>query len=541
MEVLKLLIAKGAHINPPDCGPMTKAAIQGQNAIVKFLLASGASVNSVDKNGRSALSHATEKRNLNLVMTLLEAKADPNAGTLNLPLSWAIKQGDTNLVGVLLRAGADPNKTADSVRPLELAVGGMQPAIVQLLLQFKADPNVSFGTGTLPIFRGLFDLEILKALLAAGANPNSIETNSSGGIGAQGETPLQVAARIRFERSADGQRYTLNNRGDFDAARLLIAHGAKVNVQRPSDGMTPLHLAVRAVNRELVELLLTNKAEVNVRSSAGSTPLDLAKSQATQTSLDTSSRATSAEIVALLRRHGALDALPDFSKIRVTRQSLNQPITVFEQNTNGGNRYTVLEALLDLYLKAHDSSVLNGPVTVSKTWAFPDLTRLIIYRRARTGADKEQLIPLNLLNPTNGIICGRDVILEFGDILEIPTREYTLGEPSIGLTSEQENAIADCLERSVTLKVRGQTRELQLKPHIVKFTGSLFCFYLQSALNTPEAQSLLLSSSDLARVKVIRKDAENGRTVEFIVNAALNSSDLLFWLRDGDVIEVPEK
>jgi hypothetical protein len=71
----------------------------------------------------------------------------------------------------------------------------------------------------------------------------------------------------------------------------------------------------------------------------------------------------------------------------------------------------------------------------------------------------------------------------------------------------------------------------------------------------------LLSSSDLSRVKVIRRDAKTGKTREWIVDCSppqspsngstffsfqltagadsQPTSDL--WLRDGDVIEVPQK
>ena len=60
------------------------------------------------------------------------------------------------------------------------------------------------------------------------------------------------------------------------------------------------------------------------------------------------------------------------------------------------------------------------------------------------------------------------------------------------------------------------------------------------ALDT--AKGTILSSSDLSRVKVTRKDAKTGKVTEFIVDTTRKPSETGdLWLRDGDVIEVPEK
>ena len=50
----------------------------------------------------------------------------------------------------------------------------------------------------------------------------------------------------------------------------------------------------------------------------------------------------------------------------------------------------------------------------------------------------------------------------------------------------------------------------------------------------------LLASSDLSRVKIKRKDA-TGKIYEWTVDCSDAKSPPNFWLRDGDVIEVPEK
>jgi hypothetical protein len=155
------------------------------------------------------------------------------------------------------------------------------------------------------------------------------------------------------------------------------------------------------------------------------------------------------------------------------------------------------------------------------------------------------------------------VSLEFGDVVEIPEREHALGDPPIGLTDSQHDAMVNFMKGSVRLMVHGGKVELQLYPFP---EGSL----IGSVLKRPEAQGILLSSSDLSRVKVTRHDPVTGKRREWVVNCAplseavpagagytfaqrlqaitergRNNGQLGaapdLWLRNGDVIEVPEK
>jgi hypothetical protein len=63
-------------------------------------------------------------------------------------------------------------------------------------------------------------------------------------------------------------------------------------------------------------------------------------------------------------------------------------------------------------------------------------------------------------------------------------------------------------------------------------------FMIKPALN--ESQ-LLLASSDLARIKLIRGDPTTGQKRELIVDCSPGAPAPTVWLRDGDVIEVPDK
>jgi hypothetical protein len=62
-------------------------------------------------------------------------------------------------------------------------------------------------------------------------------------------------------------------------------------------------------------------------------------------------------------------------------------------------------------------------------------------------------------------------------------------------------------------------------------------FMLRSVLDNSK---LVRVSSDLSRVKVTRTDPESKKKLEWTIDCT-NPSDSDLWLRDGDVIEVPEK
>jgi hypothetical protein len=98
-------------------------------------------------------------------------------------------------------------------------------------------------------------------LLAAGkADTNAIE--------------LLLAAGL----NVDDALLTACNFGELEAARLLINKGANVNAVDSIEGKTMLMYAATRANRlELVKLLVSNLADVNVKDKEGNTVLDYAR------------------------------------------------------------------------------------------------------------------------------------------------------------------------------------------------------------------------------------------------------------------------
>ena len=101
-----------------------------------------------------------------------------------------------------------------------------------------------------------------------------------------------------------------------------------------------------------------------------------------------------------------------------------------------------------------------------------------------------------------------------------------------------QSFLKKCLDRKVEIVVKGESTKLTLRP---KFAGEmpspsvLSSFRLRGVVY---GSHRLLASSDVSRVKVTRKDPVSGQPQEMLFNLETQND---FWLRDGDVIEVPEK
>lgn len=98
------------------------------------------------------------------------------------------------------------------------------------------------------------DLEKIKALLKD--NPDLVSSKDTNNIGA---TPLYVAATF----------------GHKDVMELLLANKADVNAGA-DHGVTPLHLAAMMNHLDVAELLVASNANVNAKADNGVTPLHMA-------------------------------------------------------------------------------------------------------------------------------------------------------------------------------------------------------------------------------------------------------------------------
>ena len=590
LKTLQMLLAAGADVNFKNGKGWTALnyAIGTTPEVVHALLDAGTNPNTVDWIGRTPLSYAAEKDSPKVVKLLLDAKADPNGGTMDPPLLSAIHEKKLESAELLLQAGADPNKKSPvdwsmifgsrgypvggQFTPMFLAVESKQFPMVQLLLKYKADPNDSQSDDHPTLFNALSDTNILAALLEAGANANTRNQNGftvlAEAVNQKNVGAVQLLLKhkvnpndsqigghsILFEAVSetnilkalldadanvdpiknDGRNQTPLGAAVFDAndvaVEMLLKHGANPNARNPN-GETPLHWAAyRLADADIFDLLLRYKADPNVRSNNARTPLDELKKALIDQNRFSSFAAQQArikELITLLHQHGALDNLPDWDRISYSRPADQYTKPVFTRGTNDWNHFTLLEMIYSIYPNMN-STTLDG-----NSSAFPDLIHIVIARPSKQGS-AIQRIPVNLLTATNQVDCSRDVPLEFGDVVEIPEREHSLADGTTYLSSDQERSLIyyfrDRAGEATLVVDGGQTVQLPLQ-----------AFYSQIGfvLSKKDARAALSSNSDLSRVKVTRRDPQTNKTFEWTVDCTKSAPDL--WLRAGDVIEVPLK
>ena len=283
-DCVDAMLKSGADVNTPTpegVTPLMIALDNDHNDVAKLLLDRGANPHLWDWWGRTALYIAIDRKEA--------AGAGGGGGRGGAPAAGGRGAGggrggnggaaargaaagprvsSMEIINALLAAdvdGIDINAELNFHRPSR---GGNSGRF--------ADNQLS--TGCTPLFRATQsnDMELIRALLAKGANPN---------INAMGFTPFLLAAGV-----SPGGRGGGGGAPNTAMLDLMIEHGADVNAQVTgtktysmrvsraivtNEGMSALHTAAQTGKTDLVRYLLDKGANPELVDSNGRKPIDL--------------------------------------------------------------------------------------------------------------------------------------------------------------------------------------------------------------------------------------------------------------------------
>jgi len=591
--ILELLIRSGANLEAKGrfeqsfdktvstaSTPLHIAAGRGYKSVVELLIESKADINAKNGQGQTPLHIAAAFGHDSVVELLLARGADIGAkdGNARTPLHLAAAK-QLSTAKLLLQHGADVNAAGPSkFTPLFEAVQGNQVDIVQLLLADKANVNAAGGGGETPLSVAVAEAkspELAEILLNAGADVNARNPNSFSVINAAvsvASVPL-VRAVLKFKpnlevRDGNGATPLLRaaDIGSNEMVKLLLEAGADPNSVNPHSGWTSLHLAAANGRVEIAQLLLAHKADPNIPDTSGRLAFDMVQAppanyapvpglQQFATPVGgvatipgaipsrpirpgvpvggSPSAAASAgpqDLRELLLKHGADTNITRRGIIAISRNDYHRPM--FTRSYTPHSRFT----LFDLIARFYDPGRQAGSDLV-----FPDLSRVTLHRLETNGPGKELQINVAALFREGD--CSKNLWLEWGDVVNVPEVEHPLGGSWQGFDAGVVDTLTNCLRRLVFIKVKGQTNELTLAPKRGGSSGASWKpaetdFWLSKHIFR---SNLLLSTSDLTRIKVYRMDPITKEKLELTFDLTRSPMPSDLWLLDGDVIEVPEK
>jgi len=312
-----------ARLKPYDWSLLHAAAHNGHLAAVDLLLARGLDVNTREKGDNSYAMHwAAAAGHLEVVRRLADAGGDVigrdddhHLEVIGWATCWDNPDDDAHqaIVELLVSRGArhhifsavamnladevrrivaeDPSALASRMTrhenhrtPLQHAVVRNRPAMVALLVELGADPLATDGSGqwtaiyaTTPEIdrpvmekvRAMTAMELLSA--QRGDRPPRVGTSDLVALVALAD--WDVAERILRDNPAlllaSGALHLMAKRGNADAVRWLLEHGADPNARWAhwDAEVTPLHLAVMHDHADVVVPLLASGADPRIRDS----------------------------------------------------------------------------------------------------------------------------------------------------------------------------------------------------------------------------------------------------------------------------------
>jgi ankyrin repeat protein len=242
--------------------PLLFAARSGDAQSAKLLLAAGADANDSLPDGTGALVLAAHSGHRGVALALLDKGADPNdLGIGYTALHAAILRSDLDLVKALLAHGANPNIRMTKATPVRRNSTDY----------FLLAPLI--GVTPYLLAAKFLEPQIMQALVAGGADPKITMPD--------GATALMLAAGTDSPTYEDRRGINVIDFGKVEPESKVLpavqaAWSANGDVTAADKmGNTAVHAAVTHRYVTVVQFLADHGADVNARNKDGVTPLAL--------------------------------------------------------------------------------------------------------------------------------------------------------------------------------------------------------------------------------------------------------------------------
>ncbi|XP_076268661.1 transient receptor potential cation channel subfamily A member 1-like [Rhynchophorus ferrugineus] len=291
LEIIRLLIYKHADVNHQDEDkrtPLILAAANGHAEVVKELLSIGlhkynkskkVRVDMSDDSGVTALMYACQRGYLDIVSTLISARADVNHqdNSGKTPLMLATSYDHLDVVDELLSVGVDKYQQSDKVQvdlpdktgrtALSWACEFGFSHMISCLISSGANINHQDTDKKTPLIISVWDahVDVIEELLSVGVDDHFESVRARLDVrDHSGRTALSWACQL----------------GNLEIVSRLISEGVDVN--RPDNKRrTPLMWAAASGNLKVIETLLSAGALKSVSCDADKYAYDYAATKYT--------------------------------------------------------------------------------------------------------------------------------------------------------------------------------------------------------------------------------------------------------------------